>query len=830
MKTCQPAPVPSCFRYPAAIALLLAILPAVQALPATWDGAGSDNKWQTINNFTGGNGTGGSPAAGDTLIFTGDTQNSTNNDSAAATIFAGISFTNDGTSGKTNAFTLAGNSITLTTANTGIVTTAVTTGSITDTISLNLSLTANVNINPGLGHNLIISGAILNGSASRQLIKQGAGELILQNAGNTYAGKTSLNAGILTVDVVGGIANAGTPCALGNGTVGVNSSLTFGGGTLNVKSGAASTDRQVDFAGGSGTITNNTPNGSGALVFSNAAFNIAGTSSSNRTITLGGNNTDANAITGAIVNNASGTNPGIIVNKANTGKWILSGNNTYTGRTVVLNTGGTLQFAKTASLYNGNTANWTKTNITVNTGGTLALNVGGSSEFTTGDVTTLLANLTGVIASNGLRGGSSIAFDTTNAAGGIFTVADPLANTTGTSSGSLGVTKLGANTLVLTGNNTYTGNTTVTAGTLGLTGSSASPISLAAGTVLQLDLASPVTSNSTLSFAGNATVSVIGTPVSATTYNLFTGSAISGSPALSAPIAGFTLSNNGTVLQLVPSGGGGDTTKPIITLNGNATLTVNMGTTYTDAGATATDETAPANPTVTTSGSVNTAVPGIYVLSFDAVDTAGNTALTVTRTVTVVDATAPVITLLGSASVSVDWGSTYSDAGATAADNYDASVTVTTSGTVNTAKPGTYTLTYNASDVALNAATPVTRTVTVAIANPTTVDANGYTPLLRYALGANGPGDTVAAPVTNATTTELSLTAVVRTDDPKLTVVGTTRTDLITGNWTTTGVSGSPAGSGTLGDQVGVTTGERRVYTVNTASKTFLRLEATLAP
>jgi len=465
-------------------------------------------------------------------------------------------------------------------------------------------------------------------------------------------------------------------------------------------------------------------------------------------------------------------NGGII--KDGAGILILSGNSTYTGATTV-------------------------------SAGTLQIGAGGTS----GSIAT----------TSGVTNNSALLFNRSNDITAGYSI-----------SGTGTLTKRGNGTLTLSVANTYTGNTTVGAGTLCLTGNSTSAVALADGTVLQLDLASPVTSTSSLSFAGNNTVSIIGTPVAATTYNLFSGSAISGTPALSAAIEGFTLSNNGTVLQLVPSGGPGDTTKPIITLTGNATLTVNMGTTYTDAGATATDETAPANPTVTTSGSVNTAAPGSYVLSYDAVDTAGNDALTVTRTVTVVDATAPVITLTGSATVSVDWGSTYSDAGATATDNYDPSVIVTTSGTVNTAKPGTYTLTFNASDVALNAATPVTRTVTVSIANATTVDATGYTPLLRYALGANGPGDTVAAPVTSATAGALSLTAVVRTDDPKLSVVGTTRTDLTTGTWATTGVSGSPAGSGTVGDQTGVTTGQRKVYTVTTAAKTFLRLEATLAP
>ncbi len=398
-------------------------------------------------------------------------------------------------------------------------------------------------------------------------------------------------------------------------------------------------------------------------------------------------------------------------------------------------------------------------------------------------------------------------------------------------SGNGGVVKTGPGRLTLgSGNasitpNSYAGATSINQGTLTLNGNNTSAIALAAGTVLELNLANPVVSTNTLSFSGNATVSIVGTPVAATTYNLVTASAITGTPTLSAPITGFSLVNTGTVLQLAPAAAG-DTIKPIITLVGNATLTVNAGSTYTDAGATATDETAPANPVVTTTGTVNTAVPGIYVLSYDAVDTAGNTAITVTRTVTVVDATAPVITRTGPASVTVDWGSTYTDAGATATDNVDPSVTVTTSGTVNTAKPGTYTLTYNATDVALNAATPVTRTVTVSIANPTTVGADGLSPLLRYALGATGPGGTVEAPVTGGTSSTLTLTAVVRTDDPKLTVVGTTRNDLVSGSWTTSGVSVAPAAS-----QAGVPSGcVRNVYTVTTASRTFLRLEATLLP
>jgi hypothetical protein len=98
---------------------------------------------------------------------------------------------------------------------------------------------------------------------------------------------------------------------------------------------------------------------------------------------------------------------------------------------------------------------------------------------------------------------------------------------------------------------------------------------------------------------------------------------------------------------------------------------------------------------------------------------------------------------------------------------------------------------------------------------------------MRYALGATSPGGTVEAPATSATSTTLSLTAVVRTDDAKLAVVCKTNTDLTaSGSWTTSGVSVAAAAS-----QAGVPSGcVRNVYTVTTASRTFLRLEATLAP
>lgn len=79
------------------------------------------------------------------------------------------------------------------------------------------------------------------------------------------------------------------------------------------------------------------------------------------------------------------------------------------------------------------------------------------------------------------------------------------------------------------------------------------------------------------------------------------------------------------------------------------------------------------------------------------------------------DAVAPILTLRGDASVSVSAGSPYSDAGASAQDNIDGDISsrIATGNTVNTRIVGAYSVTYNVSDVAGNAATPITRTVNV---------------------------------------------------------------------------------------------------------------------
>ena len=163
------------------------------------------------------------------------------------------------------------------------------------------------------------------------------------------------------------------------------------------------------------------------------------------------------------------------------------------------------------------------------------------------------------------------------------------------------------------------------------------------------------------------------------------------------------------ILNTLSNDGYNDTIPPVITINGTSSVTVELGTAYTDAGATANDAHHGAT-TVSSSGSVDTNVVGTNTITYTATDYDGNTA-TATRTVNVVDTTKPAVTVSGSATVTHELGDTYTDAGATATDA-SGDVTVVTTGTVDTTKVGDYTITYTSTDASGNAGT-ATRTVNV---------------------------------------------------------------------------------------------------------------------
>ena len=174
-----------------------------------------------------------------------------------------------------------------------------------------------------------------------------------------------------------------------------------------------------------------------------------------------------------------------------------------------------------------------------------------------------------------------------------------------------------------------------------------------------------------------------------------------------------------------------DSTPPTIALIGSNPVTVEAGSTYTDAGATATDAyDGDLSSSITTTSDVDVNTVGTYTVTYTVSDSSANSA-TASRTVNVVDTTAPVITIIGANPVDVDLGATYSDAGATATDVHDGDLTssITVSSNVDTNTAGTYTVTYTVSDAAGNQATE-TRTVNVIdnSNNPTThyIDIQGY--------------------------------------------------------------------------------------------------------
>jgi hypothetical protein len=161
-----------------------------------------------------------------------------------------------------------------------------------------------------------------------------------------------------------------------------------------------------------------------------------------------------------------------------------------------------------------------------------------------------------------------------------------------------------------------------------------------------------------------------------------------------------------------------DTTAPVITINGSSTVALLVGDTYTELGATVTDDT-DATTTATVVGNVDTTTVGTYTITYTATDLAGNVGTPLTRTVVVSnpvvvvpDVTAPVVTLNGGSVVQVVTGGVYTELGASAFDLVDGTTTVVITGSVDVNATGTYTVTYSSTDAALNIGT-ATRTVNV---------------------------------------------------------------------------------------------------------------------
>jgi hypothetical protein len=114
-----------------------------------------------------------------------------------------------------------------------------------------------------------------------------------------------------------------------------------------------------------------------------------------------------------------------------------------------------------------------------------------------------------------------------------------------------------------------------------------------------------------------------------------------------------------------------DITAPVITLNGNAMISINLGDTFTDPGATAVDNIdGDISSNIVVSGDVvDINTPGTYIITYNVSDAAGNAALEVTRTVEVLvpstkpTTSAPVPPARDASNVISVYGETYTNIG-----------------------------------------------------------------------------------------------------------------------------------------------------------------------
>lgn len=368
-------------------------------------------------------------------------------------------------------------------------------------------------------------------------------------------------------------------------------------------------------------------------------------------------------------------------------------------------------------------------------------------------------------------------------------------------------------------------------------------------------------------FAGGIHALAAGRVSGTTIYGLYTGrkirsdrslnssrdtvyaaaSSLSGysSSAEDAAIAGsgveFGLGNTSGNRSYITSLRGLDQTPPTVTLNGDATVNLAFGGTYTELGASVSGG---ISATATVSGSVDTRVAGTYVVTYSAVDNAGN-AGTATRTVIVGKGT-PLISALPTASpivagqrlsASALTGGSASFSGnmiqgsfawlepdlvAAVGTSEYAFVFIPADGSNYTTVSGAVSVTANQASgfAAWIASRQIAGTNAAPAADP---DGDGAANLTEFAWGSDpsSPSEFPKAPDITRGEGSLKLTAILRNDDPNLEVAAETTSDLRSA-WSTNRITEIP-----VDDQTNVPAGFRRrtweVQDANPAAQ-FIRL------
>ena len=418
---------------------------AVAQTTLTWSGGGN-GQWSDSSDWA----SNVAPLVGTYSLFFGGTTQTTNTNNIGTISVAEMSFTNDGTVGKNANFTLSGSTLAL--SSSMITTLATTSGSgLTDSVGNALSLTGSNTASLGSGHNLTISGNI-DGSGS--FTKSGVGQLYLTGS-NSQTGTTYITGGNVRTGS-GGASSDSNNYALGTGDVVVSGSGTLGvrnSSTVanNLTIGGVGSSAATGALAGSFGASNQTAVVSGSVTLATDAlvstWGSTGVSGSKLSLT-GPVNIGSNKLTFTQVANGSVTTSiessgviagtGSVVVNGTGSSVLLSGANGYTGGTTI--TSGTLRAGSGTALGTGSLA--------VNAG---RLDLNGQSLV----IGTLSGSSGGVIASS-VAGAASL---TTNDVG--------VSNYRGTITDGSGVVSListGVGQLDLSGSNSHTGGTTVTAG------------------------------------------------------------------------------------------------------------------------------------------------------------------------------------------------------------------------------------------------------------------------------------------------------------------------------------------------------------------------------
>jgi fibronectin-binding autotransporter adhesin len=418
---------------------------------ATWTGSGGSGNWSNSSNWS------TIPTTSGTwnLLFGGATQTTSTNTIGTITLGT-MSFTNNGGAGQTATFTLSGSTLAL--SNSQIITTA---GDLTDTVGNALTLSGSSTVTLNNGHALNLTGAV-SGAGSITAVGSGTNTAILYLAGtNSYSGNTYVtgvrvqnalgNSVTNTSDTNDNAFGTGSVFVSGSGSVVIRNSSTVAnnfsiGGAGTLVSGVASGAIRGSFgvADQTATLSGTVTLSDNATIKAASAGGLAGNKMvlsgpvnlGSNVLTLNPGVSGANAtpieITGAI--NGTG---GIVVD-GTASRVLLSGANGYTGGTTI--TSGTLRAGSGTALGTGSLA--------VNAG---ALDLNGQSLA----VGTLTGSSGGVISSS-VAGAASLNTNSAVNSNYLGSITD--------GEGVVSLIKTGVGQLDLSGSNSFSGGTTVTAG------------------------------------------------------------------------------------------------------------------------------------------------------------------------------------------------------------------------------------------------------------------------------------------------------------------------------------------------------------------------------